>query len=460
MQALQLRYCAADSGASPPVKYRRPSTLLSSIFGIAVGAALLASAPVAHAVVPNTPTIEGPITGPGPMHPGFREGPAGTNPADFGYISEEYFASGTAGPDNAPYKVRVLVFRPKKIQKFEGTVIYEPTHRGGNALIFQFARYGILQRGYIGVTVGARAINLTNPTTPAAGLKTFNPDRYGSLQVADNQTNDILAQVAWMIKSRNPKSPLGAATRVKGIVMGGTSDSSGATRSYMANAHNTAFRTPSGGPIADGFFISSTLGTAPVEITDVPTIQMPTQFELASSNAWRRPDSDTPSNRFRIFEVTGMSHNDSRDQPADIVFPGCGEPLSRFPYGPMTFMGLQWVVDWAFKGRTPPHAQPMEVLAGPPRQLVLDQVGNVKGGVRTPHTDVPLYRYITPNTGPGLCSQSGRQERIPDDVLKTLYKNRGIYTAKFLLSLHKLERAGFWPKEYTLRYGIADLKDY
>jgi len=453
MQALRLCSCSARGRASPSVKH-------SVIAAFAAGLAMLASASLAHAVVPNTPTLEGPITGPGPMHPGFREGPAGTNPSDFGYVSEEYFASGTAGPSNAPYKVRVVVFRPRLSKRFEGTVVYEPTHRGGNALIFQFARYGILQRGYAGVTVSARAINLVNPTTPAAGLKTFNPERYGSLQVTDDQSNDILAQVAWLIKSRHPSSPFRAAFRVKGLVMGGTSDSSGATRSYMANAHNTAFRTPSGGPIVDGFFVSATLGTAPVEITDVPTIQMPTQFELASSNAWRRPDSDTTSNRFRIFEVAGMSHNDSRDQPADIVFPGCGEPLSRFPYGAMTFMGLQWVIDWSLKGRTPPHATPMEVLAGPPRQLVFDQVGNVKGGVRTPHLDVPLYRYITPNVGPGLCSQTGRQERLSDAVLKQLYRNQGIYTAKFLLSLLKLERAGFWPKEYTIRYGIADLKDY
>lgn len=473
----------ANSDRAPGRSSMRARLWLVSILWLGAGAVLLASAPAARAVVPTIPAIEGPITGPGPMHPGMRLGPDGTNPGDFEYVSDEYFVSGTAA--GASYKVRVLVSRPDRPRKFTGVVVYEPTHRGGNALIFQFARYGIAQRGHIGVTVGARPINLNNPTTPAAGLHTFNFDRYGSLHVAANQTNEILAQVAWLIKSNHPNSPLGAAYPVRGIVMGGTSDSSGATRSYMGNAHNTAFRTTDGGPIVDGFFVSATLGSAPVEMTDVPTIQMPTQFELASTNAYRRPDSDVAPNLFRIYEIPGMGHNDSRDQPAE-VFPGCAEPLSRFPYGAMTFMGLQWVIDWSIaaekprswrewgklnklfeallakhrRDKKPPHANYIEVNAGPPRSLVFDDHGNAKGGVRTPHLDVPVYRYVTPNTGPGLCSQTGRQEVFSDEKLDDLYKNDGQYAAKFIISLKKLEKAGFWPKEYTKRYGLDDVKDF
>jgi hypothetical protein len=445
-----------------PVRQRGPRT--SSFQGIVAGLALLGIASAARAEVPKMPTIEGPITGPGEMHPGMRFGPEGTNPDDFGYVAEEYFASGTAGPSNAPYKVRVLVRRPKfrtrhmNLAKQVNVVIYEPTHRGGNALIFQFARYGLLQHGYIGVTVSARAINLVSPTSPTAGLKQFNPDRYGSLQVTDDQTNDILAQIAWMIKHRARHSPLRKSIGKVVMIMGGTSDSSNATRNYMANGHPT-YRRPDGGPIIDGFFVSATLGSSPVEITDVPTIQLPTQFELNSGNAWRRPDSDTPGNRFRIFEIAGMSHNDSRDQPAS-VFPGCGEPLSRFPYGAMTFMGLNWVIKWVAYGIKPPHANPTEVDPGPPRALVFDQFGNVKGGVRTPHLDVPVYHYVLPNVGPGLCSQTARQEKLPEQVLRTLYPTKWHYRAKFLSDLTKLTLKGFWPKEYTKLYAIKDMLEF
>jgi hypothetical protein len=426
-------------------------------------------APTVQAAVPNIPTVEGPITGPGPMHPGMRDGPAGTNPPDFGYIVEEYFVSGTA--NGQPYKVRMLVRRPGTLAKFSGIVVYEPTHRGGNALIFQFARYGIAQRGHAGITVGARAINLVNATTPAAGLKLFNPDRYNSLQVVDNQTNEILAQIGYMIKTNNAASPMAAAGfNVNGIVMGGTSDSSGATRAYMSGAHNTAWRTPSGGPIMDGFFVSSILGTAKIELVDVPRIAMPTEFEVFSSRtqlatsggmgAYRGPDTNATGDKLRIYEIAGMSHNDARDQPAADVFPGCGLPLSRFPHGAMNFMGLQWVIDWVFNGKTPPASPAFVQLGGSPVSIQTDSHGNALGGVRTPHIDVPLYHYALPNTGPGLCNQSARQEIFPDTVLNALYPSQGKYVQAFTVRLNQLTSAGFWPKEYTTLYAIQDMKDF
>ena len=65
----------------------------------------------ARAVVPPIPTlVEGPITGPGEMHPGIRPGPDGTNLGDFGYVTEEYFVSGTAA--GQPYKTRILIRKP------------------------------------------------------------------------------------------------------------------------------------------------------------------------------------------------------------------------------------------------------------------------------------------------------------------------------------------------------------
>jgi hypothetical protein len=136
-----------------------------------------------------------------------------------------------------------------------------------------------------------------------------------------------------------------------------------------------------------------------------------------------------------------MSHNDSRDQPAE-VFPGCVGPLSRFPYGALTFMALQHLIDWSLEGRTPPRADYIEVNAGPPRAIVFDEFGNARGGVRTPHLDVPIYRYVAPNVNvPGtLCNQSGRQERLADEVLRDLYPNAGRYVSKFNVRLMELVR--------------------
>jgi hypothetical protein len=443
---------------------------------IAAGAMPIAWTPAAEAAVPAIPAVQGPITGPGDMHPGMRDGPEGTNLLDdLGYQVDEYFVSGTAGPSGASYKVRMLVWKPRNPKKFSGIVAYEPTHQGGNALICQFARFGIGQKGHACVTVSSQSVVLTsttvNPANPRGiGLYIFNPERYGSppntpsnplLHVSDDQSSEVLAQVAWMIKSNHPNSPLSRRYRVRGLVMSGTSGSSAFTRNYMASVHNTAFRTPDGGPIIDGFLVTATLGTAPVEMTDVPTIQVPTQFEVAGTNAYRRPDSDTPANRFRIYEVPGMSHNDSRDQPPE-VFPNCpGQPLSRFPYGATTFMALQNLIDWAFAGKTPPRADYIEVDPGPPRSIVFDELGNAKGGVRTPHIDVPIYHYVAPNTPltGTLCNQTGRQELLSDDVLQRLYGNYGQYVSKFNRRLKQLEHEGWWPKEYSKLYARDDVKD-
>ncbi len=358
------------------------------------GALLLGLAAAAIAVVPDIPDFAGPITGPAPMHPGMRPGPDGTNLQDFDYVTDEYFVTGTTGTAGESFKVRMVVWRPANPRKFSGVVVYEPTHQGGNALICQFARYGIAQRGHICITVSSQSVVLTsttvNPANPRGiGLHIYNPERYNTLHVANSQANEILAQIAWTVRSNDARSPLNADYPVKGLVMGGTSASSGFVRTYMGGAHNEAFRRSDGGPIVDGFLVTATLGGAAVQLTDVPTIQVPTQFEVAGTNAYRRTDSDDAPNLFRIYEVPGMSHNDSRDQPAE-VFPGCVGPMSRFPYGAMTFMALQHVIDWAVEGKVPPRAEYIEVNAGPPRSIVFDEFGNARGGVRAPHRDVPI----------------------------------------------------------------------
>jgi hypothetical protein len=247
--------------------------------------------------VPDLPAVEGPITGPGEMHPGIRPGPDGTNLDDFAYITEEYFVSGVAA--NAPYKTRILIRKPRNPAQFSGVVVGEPTHRGGNALICQYARFGIGQRSHACMTVAARPINLNNPATAGAGLKEFNAERYGSLQVASSQANQIIAQVGRLIKSNLTNGPM-AGYGVRTIILSGTSDSSDATRAYMASSSmldHTDLRMPDGGPIYQGFFVTSTLGSQIVPITDVPTIQMPSQSEVHApnnSNTFRRDDSDLP----------------------------------------------------------------------------------------------------------------------------------------------------------------------
>jgi hypothetical protein len=427
-------------------------------------AASLAGMPAstgAQTAVPDLPHFEGPITGPGPMHPGIRPGPEGTNLEDFDYVTEEYFVSGTAA--GAPYRTRILIRKPKHPNKFSGMVVGEPTHRGGNALICQFARFGIGHRGHACVTVAARRVNLTNPATAGAGLFEFNLERYGSLRVADNQANEIIAQVGRLIKSNLNDGPMGAYA-VRNIILSGTSDSSGATRTYMSSntmLDHMDMELPGGGRIYDGFFVTSTLGGQIVPITDVPTIQMPSQSEVHApnnSNTYRRDDSDLPGNRFRLYEVAGMSHNDARENPA---FSDCTFPLSHFPHGALTFMGLQHLLDWAAHGTIPPRAERMAVdedLTDDNTRVATDEFGNARGGVRSTYLDVPIFKFTIPNSGPGLCSQTGYPTPLPEDVLNRLYKNYGQYVSKVEHRLKELMDEGWFPREYASDYVRHDLR--
>jgi hypothetical protein len=393
------------------------------------------------------------------MHPGIRPGPEGTNLEDFGYVTEEFFVSGTVGPANASFKVRLLVRRPANPAKFSGMVLGEPTHRGGNALICQYARFGIGKRGHLCADVMARPINLSNPNTAGAGLHEFNLARYGSLHVATDQTNEILAQVGRLLRSNLSGGPL-AGYPVRTLVMGGTSDSSGATRAYMSSAamlDHADLRMPDGGPIYEGFFVTSTLGGAPVPVTDVPTIQMPSQSEVHARDDYRRPDSDAPGDQFRIYEVSGMSHNDARENPA---FFGCTHPLSHFPHGALTFMGLQHVLDWAAHGAIPPRAPYMEVdndLSDGTR-VALDGHGNAKGGVRSTYLDVPAFTFTIPNSGPGLCSQTGWITSFSEAKMQALYRNHGGYVSRIQHRLKELMDDGWFPREYADEYVRGDIE--
>jgi hypothetical protein len=379
------------------------------------------------------------------MYAGMRAVPPGTDTVDFRYLTEEYFVSGTA--NGQPYKTRVVVRRPSNPETFSGFVQAEPTHFSGNALIFQAARVGIMQRRDVAIDIAAR--NTNNITL----FKAFNPARYASLNIPDpGQTNEILAQVGELVKSNSFRGGL-TGYAVRHIILSGTSDSSNVVRAYLGV--HSGFTMPDSSPIYDGYFLTATLGNTPLPVvSDVPMVQMPTQTEVnsnaAAGDAYRRPDSDAPNNRFRLYEVAGMSHADSRDSPP---VSSCDLPLSSLPYGAFTFMGLQHLFDWISPGTPPPHmASYIAVdndLANDGSRLDLDQFGNAKGGVRNTYVDVPVAKYGIPNSGPGQCSLLGYQTPLPATTVAELYKNRGLYVSRVNARLEDLIREGWFPPEYA-----------
>ncbi len=411
----------------------------------------------AQAAPPPIPGIEGPITGPGPMYSGLVGTPSTTTPlADFGYIAEEYFVSGTA--NGKSYKIRILVRRPEVPQKFSGIVLSECMHSNGFSVTFGPMRAWVMLSGHVHVEIDAQTANVST-------LQTFNVARYGTLAVPAGQTSEIIAQVGRLIKSNlmiGPLYPLFA----RHLILQGTSQASAVLRTYQDQIHFQE-RMPDGSAIMDGYFATSTLGSAPMKIVDVPTVQMPTMTEVNSAAlaavkgnppfviAYRRPDSDTPDNRFRIYEVAGMSHANSRDTVTYVPNP-CDSPISEFPWGAMAAMGANHLVEWVDKGTVPPHAPYIAVdfdTTNDGSLLQLDAYGNAEGGVRNTYVDVPAAKYGVPNSASGasafVCSIAGFEFTLPQATLDSLYKNRGQYISQINHDLMDLIRDGWFLQDYA-----------
>jgi hypothetical protein len=201
----------------------------------------LVSLTPARAAVPPVPNISGVIAGPGLRYPNPPVSAIATaaKVEDFPYVTEEFFVSGTV--NEVPYTTRIIVRRPSDIAAFSGTVVSEALHAGGRSLVFEWSRVSVLTRRHIFVEIVHSPANINL-------LKNFNAERYATLNIAMGQTNEVIAQVGRLLKSKSgPFAPYD----VKRITLMGTSASSGTVRTYLGAHPN--FRMPDGSAIFDGF---------------------------------------------------------------------------------------------------------------------------------------------------------------------------------------------------------------
>lgn len=397
---------------------------------------------------PSPPSISGPIQGPGPSYPNpsINIVPGAARVEDFPYITEEYFVSGTA--NGGPYTTRMIVRRPANAGSFSGIVVAEALHAGGRSLVFEWSRVSILTRNHVFVEIVHSPANI-------ALLKAFNAERYASLNISMGQTNEIIAQLGRLVKGGG--GPL-ASYKVRYATLMGTSASSGTVRNYLQD--HPKLRMADGGPIFDGFLLTSTNGNAPLPIVDVPMIQMPTQTEVVTwaemGIAYRRPDSDAPGNRFRLYEVAGMPHNNSRESPAFANDP-CTLPVTDFPAGAFTALALNHLVDWIAKGKTPPRAPYIAVDRNPANDgshLALDEHGNAKGGIRNVWVDVPIATYGVFGKGKTqaqdrLCMLAGTEVPLSGATLRKLYTGTSQYVDRVDRRLKELVAEGWFLPEYV-----------
>ena len=338
--------------------------------------------------------------------------------------------------------------QPADDGKFSGLVLAESMHVSGAAHAFEFTAAYVMSSGHAAVEI---------LTTSPQQLTDMNEKRYAPLRVEDGQQNEIIAQVGALVKS--DRGPLGKL-RVRKMVMAGTSMSSGTLVNYLP-AH-MVFRTPDMQRIFDGFMPTSYGGT--IREIDVPLIEMPTMHE-EETNVPRRQDSDEPGKQFRLYEIAGIGHVDSRDNVRLHPNP-CVKPLSTFPNQAYFSVGLYHLFRWVDEGVPPPRA--LRILldrdtSNDGSMMALDANGNPLGGIRNPYVDVPAAKYAPINTAAEpliknpsayvaanglqgaqiMCRLSAYQEPFSKEKLKQLYGTKRDYVRKVEARLDELERQGW-----------------
>ena len=180
---------------------------------LALTATLVTSLLASRAAV--AATLEGPITSPGSA---FLVATT-FDPAEVGYVQEEYFLSGTASSytsaggaftsdgawtaargETADYKTRLVVYRPTNPRKFNGTVVVEWLNVTGGldvpALWMPTHRH-LIRNGCTWVGVSAQLVGIEGGgVMPGLGLHQLEPGRYAELHhPGDAYAYDMFSQI-------------------------------------------------------------------------------------------------------------------------------------------------------------------------------------------------------------------------------------------------------------------------
>jgi Alpha/beta hydrolase domain len=150
----------------------------------------------------------------------------------------------------------------------------------------------------------------------------------------------------------------------------------------------------------------------------------------------RRPDSEVPGDRFRLYEVAGAAHAE--------WMPGCDGNGSTFPTSAFVRAALRRLFEWAENGIAPPRSSPIELATFDVVSVAaVDPDGNALGGVRSPFVDVPLSRFDVHSTGGARCVLVGRETPLAQSVLARRFADAEAYLQRFTESLDDTIATGF-----------------
>ena len=399
---------------------------------------------------------------------------------------------------DAPYTTRVLVRRPIKPTRFSGTVVVEPLNPSN---LFDL-NIGWALSGEQLMRNGDVWVGFTSKPVAEQALKAFDAQRYGSLSWQNplplddprNCTNiqtivdppavrsrttedglvwDVFSQIGAWLQSDAASNPLASgrgARRTSGVdrAYGFGYSQTGSMLITYINAIQPRVVADEGRPIYDGYFVGvaggAFIGAAPLNQctpvpplgdprrslrnAGVPVVQMMSQSDYLIGIASRQPDGDTPPDLYRHYEMAGAAHATPDElfysaRPEDILAAGravppmsCNEgPRSRFPSRIFVDAALRNIDLWSRRGLPAPPGRDILVQNGQP---VLDEFGNVLGGLRSPYLDVPTSTWFASSTGASFCFIAGHEVPFDQATLDALYPTHGAYVSAVVQDVHQL----------------------
>lgn len=339
--------------------------------------------------------------------------------ADAGYVTSEYLFSGIAC--EASFTTRILVRHPAEAAAFSGIAVIEPMHFAGGRPVWTSCREYLVRCGHAWAEVACQARPAMEVLRPA------DKQRYEHVSLAlgdgaprstaGDGEDELRAEAdafisSWWATSPQLASILAQAIdalhrgqlpigEVRRVILAGLSQTGGIVRQTAArNGLVTATGRPDG-------VLAMHSGGQRLEDPAQPVIEMIAEADMESvRRAARLPGQarslrhrQADSTAFRGYEVAGMSHADSRYRRP----PGARPPgvrWSQFPHSHVTHAMLDALIQWVDADVTPPPGQVLdtEPASG---ELVRDELGHARGGVRTADTEFPLAQRHVITPGPG-----------------------------------------------------------
>lgn len=323
------------------------------------------------------------------------------------------------------------------------------------APFFGFAGLEIARAGHVWVGVSAQWAGVVD--APAlvgvggvglAALQSADPQRYSELNhPGDAFCFDIYTRVVdVLLADRGPRGlvnsgPL-AGLQVDRVIAAGESQSAYALTTYLNGVqplsgrfdgfliHSRGGPPMPLGPLGGGVDLAAGRDDPPCVLRDdldVPVIVLQTETDVLG-HLWSFPARQDDDATHRLWEVAGSAHAD-RSLIGDFEdLLGCPEPVNRGQQRFVVRSALRHLDRWVADGTRPPVAERLMVSGDPAEgrsalRFVTDDVGNVRGGVRTPCVEAPVevLSGLADPTASHVCQLFGTRGPAPPGALDARY---------------------------------------